>query len=100
LSALHRAIELLAPAAKDFEAQGISIVAVGTDSVEGLGKTAEKAKQDDGFPFPLVSDESLKAFKAYRAYDDFERMPCTVPSSWTATAMCAGRTSATSPSPT
>ena len=68
-------LNLLAPAAKDFEAQGISLVAVGTDSVEGLGKTAATAKQGGGFPFPLVSDESLKAFKAYRAYDDFERMP-------------------------
>jgi alkyl hydroperoxide reductase subunit AhpC len=42
--------------------------------MEGLRKTAEKSKENAGFPFPLVSDESLKAFKAYRAYDDFERM--------------------------
>jgi len=42
--------------------------------VAGLRKTAEKAKQDEGFPFPLVSDESLKTFQAYRAYDDFEHM--------------------------
>src|SRR6266568_5081728 len=68
-------VNLLAPAAKDFGSQGISIAALGTDSVEGLRKTAEKAKQDGGFPFPLMSDESLKTFKAYRAYDDFERMP-------------------------
>jgi peroxiredoxin len=68
-------LNLLAPAAKDFAAQGVGIVAVGTDSVEGLRKTAERAKPDGEFPFPLVSDESLGTFKTYRAYDDFERMP-------------------------
>jgi peroxiredoxin len=68
-------LNLLAPAAKDFQAQGISIVAVSTDSADGLHKTVPQAKQDGGFPFPLVSDESLKTFKAYRAYDDFEHMP-------------------------
>lgn len=65
----------LSPAAKDFQAQGISIVAVSTDDVAGLGKTADVAKQDGEFPFPLLSDKSMKAFKAYRAYDDFEKMP-------------------------
>jgi peroxiredoxin len=68
-------LNTLAPAAKDFESLGISIVAIGTDSEEGLHKTAEQAKSDGGFTFPLLSDASLKAFKAYRTYDDFERMP-------------------------
>jgi peroxiredoxin len=68
-------LNLLAPKAKEFTAQGISIVAVSTDSEDGLHKSAEQSKQDGGFPFPIVSDDTLKAFKAYRAYDDFERMP-------------------------
>jgi len=68
-------LNLLAPAAKEFEAQGIAIVAVSTDNADGLRKTVEKAKQEGGCPFPLVSDASLKAFKSYRAFDDFERMP-------------------------
>ena len=68
-------LNLLGPIAKDFQAQGISIVAVSTDSVDGLHKTVEKAKQESGFPFPIVSDQSLETFKAYRAYDDFEQMP-------------------------
>jgi peroxiredoxin len=68
-------LSLLTPAAKDFAAEGVSIVAVSTDSVDGLHQTTEKVKQDGGLPFPLVSDKSLKTFKAYRAYDDFERMP-------------------------
>jgi len=68
-------LNLLTPAARDFTSEGISIVAVSTDRVEGLRQTFEKVKQEAGLPFPLVSDESLKTFKAYQAYDDFERMP-------------------------
>jgi len=65
----------LKPAAKEFQAQGVSIVAVSTDDAAGLSRTAAIAKQNDDFPFPLLSDHSLKTFKAYRAYDDFEKMP-------------------------
>jgi len=68
-------LTLLAPAAKEFQAQGVSIVAVSTDDAAGLSRTAAIAKQNDDFPFPLLSDHSLKTFKAYRAYDDFEKMP-------------------------
>lgn len=68
-------LNLLAPVAQDFQAQGISIVAVSTDTSAGLEKTMKLAKQGGGFPFPLVSDKSLTAFKAYRAYDEFEEMP-------------------------
>jgi len=65
-------LSLLSPIAKEFEAQGIRIVAVSTDTVEGLGTTAAKAKREEAFPFPLVSDATLEIFKAYDAYDDFE----------------------------
>ncbi|HEX7860349.1 MAG TPA: redoxin domain-containing protein [Verrucomicrobiae bacterium] len=63
------------PRIRDFDSAGISIVAVSTDSVEGLRKTLAKSSTANGFPFPVVSDESLATFKAYRAYDDFEEMP-------------------------
>ena len=52
-----------------------SISFMSTDSADGLKKTLEKSKSEDGFPFPLVSNEKLDVFKAYRAYDDFEKMP-------------------------
>ena len=68
-------LNAFAPMAKDFAAAGISLVAVSTDSVEGLKKTFAKSKDAAGFPFPLVSDQSLKIFKAYRAFDDFENLP-------------------------
>ena len=64
-----------APMADEFKAAGIALVAVSTDSVEGLRDTAEKAKYNGGFPIPLVSDASLKTFKTYRAHDDFEAKP-------------------------
>jgi peroxiredoxin len=63
------------PAAREFADAGISLVAISTDSVEGLKKTFAKSKNEDGFPFPLLSDESLEAFKSFRAFDDFESMP-------------------------
>ena len=66
-------LSLLAPATEDFRTLGITIIAVSTDSVEGLNKMQQK--REGGFPFGIVSDQSLKTFKAYRAYDDFEQMP-------------------------
>ncbi|MGZ8941082.1 MAG: peroxiredoxin family protein, partial [Limisphaerales bacterium] len=68
-------LNTFAPRVKEFDSAGISIVAVSTDSVEGLRKTHAKSATANGFPFPIVSDEPLATFKAYRAYDDFENMP-------------------------
>jgi peroxiredoxin len=68
-------LNAFAPLAEEFKNAGISLVAIGTDSVEGLKKTVERAKREAPFPFPLLSDASLKSFKAYRAFDDFESMP-------------------------
>lgn len=64
-----------APEAEAFKKAGIALVAVSTDTVEGLNFTVEKAKYNGGFPIPLLSDSSLKAFKAFRAHDDFEQQP-------------------------
>jgi alkyl hydroperoxide reductase subunit AhpC len=58
---------------KDFEALGISVVAVSTDDVEGIEKIRQK--REGGYPFPIVSDKPMKVFRAYGAYDDFEQMP-------------------------
>src|SRR5207237_5540822 len=65
---------LLADNAKDFEAQGIRIVAVSSSGGADLPPSSA-AKIKEAFPFALASDPSLKIFKAYRAYDDFEQMP-------------------------
>jgi peroxiredoxin len=64
-----------APEAEAFKKAGIALLAVSTDTVEGLNFTVEKAKYNGGFPIPLHSDASLKTFKAFRAHDDFEQQP-------------------------
>ena len=67
-------LNAFAPLYKRFAAAGIDVVAISTDSVSGLNETfAGEGKEN--FPFPLLSDESLTAFKAFRAYDDFESLP-------------------------
>jgi peroxiredoxin len=60
------------PKAKEFQAAGIDLVAISSDDVEKLKKTAEQAKQEGGFPFPILSDGTQQVFKQYRSYDDFE----------------------------
>lgn len=65
-------LQALVPRAGEFKAAGIEILAVSTDTVDGLGKTLEKAGKDGKFPFPLVADPGLGTFKAWHAHDDFE----------------------------
>ena len=74
---LHCAEQLqaFAPRLAEFEKAGISLVAVSTDNLEDLKKSHERYKKDGVFPFPLVSDDALAAFKQYHAYDDFEKVP-------------------------
>lgn len=68
-------LNILAPLHTAFAEAGIRIVAVSTDSAEGLHQTFAKAEGGAGFPFPLVADPALEVFKAYRAFDDFEKQP-------------------------
>ncbi len=63
------------PVAKEFADAGIDLIAIGTERSEELHKTYALAKEDAGFPFPILADESLATFKAFRAFDDFEAMP-------------------------
>jgi len=68
-----------APYQERFAEAGIELLAVSTDTTEGLRRTYAFASDDDEeknpFPFPLLSDPELNAFKDYRAFDDFEDMP-------------------------
>lgn len=65
-----------APAKEKFAAAGIEMVAISTDSPDGLAKTFLKTdEKENPYPFPLLSDASLETFKAYRAFDDFENIP-------------------------
>jgi peroxiredoxin len=62
-----------APLAAEFKQAGIELLAVSTDTASGLQFTVEKAKYNGGFPIRLAADPGLKAFKAFRAHDDFEQ---------------------------
>jgi peroxiredoxin len=76
-------LRTFAKEAKAFEDAGLALVAVSTDAVADLSKSlanaagdaSGEAKAGGGFAFPLVSDARLGVFKAYGAYDDFEKMP-------------------------
>ena len=68
-------LQQLAPRAKEFGEAGIDILAVGTDTPEGLDKTLANAGPGGVFPFPLAADPSRAAFRAWHAHDDFEDVP-------------------------
>jgi peroxiredoxin len=64
--------------AEDFKKQGIEIIAISPDSVEEAPLANKFAKTKGGFPFKLVSAKGIETFQAYRAYDDFEKLPLHV----------------------
>ncbi len=73
---LHCAQQLqaFAPVMKDFNAAGIEMIAVSTDSHEDLKRSIDN--YDEGkLPIPLVANSELDVFKLYRVYDDFEHQP-------------------------
>jgi peroxiredoxin len=67
-------VQAFGSAAKDFEAAGISLVGVSSDDQAGLKQSID-AYQGGPIPLPLVADNALDTFKAYRCYDDFEQQP-------------------------
>ncbi|MFN0054101.1 MAG: redoxin domain-containing protein [Planctomycetales bacterium] len=73
---LHCAEQLqkFAPLTAEFQAAGISLLAVSTDDRSGLAKSLENYKSGV-FPFPLTTDSGLHVFRSYRAFDDFEQKP-------------------------
>ncbi len=63
------------PLAEKYKEAGIEIVAISTETVEGLRETLQESEGEKSpFPFTMLSDDSLQHFKAYRAFDDFEDM--------------------------
>lgn len=77
-NACARCMEQLAafaPMKAEFDRAGIELVAISTDTPQMLQTQNDRLKLEARFPFPLLSDHDCKAFKAFRAYDDFEAMP-------------------------
>jgi peroxiredoxin len=68
-------LNAFAPKRADFLQAGIEMVAISTDPVGELQKSQLAYSEAGFFPFPIIADPALDAFKAYRAYDDFENKP-------------------------
>ena len=69
-------LQAIAPKMDAFREAGLEIVAVSTESQSELAQALESyEKGGDSVPFPLVADPKLATFRAYRAYDDFEKAP-------------------------
>ncbi|MES2789378.1 MAG: redoxin domain-containing protein [Planctomycetota bacterium] len=67
-------LQAFAPKAAEFGKQGITLVGVSTDGREGLEKSL-KSYGEQAFPFALLSNPTMDAFKTNRAFDDFENRP-------------------------
>src|SRR4030095_13263421 len=68
-------LNALAPVTNGFSEAGIEVVAVSTETPDGLKNTLEKSKDGNGYPFQVVSDHGFEAFKTFRSFDDFENIP-------------------------
>jgi cyanophycinase len=73
---LHCAEQLqaIAPRIDEFTKAGLSVIAISSDSLEGLARSQENYGKEP-MPFPLVANPDHDVFRAYRAYDDFEDQP-------------------------
>lgn len=68
-------IQKFQPLAKDFAASNISLVAISSEPLDTLKGSLAKLSPKEAVPFPLAADPDMNVFKAYRAYDDFEKAP-------------------------
>lgn len=68
-------LQKFAPRVNDFQRAGISIVGISTEDLPSLTTALANFSKDSPFPIPLAADHELKVFRAYRAYDDFEKLP-------------------------
>ena len=68
-------LQKFAPRVNDFQQAGISIVGLSTEDLPSLTTAVTNFSKDTPFPIPLAADPELKTFKAYRAFDDFEKKP-------------------------
>lgn len=72
---LHCAEQLnaFAPHVSEFENAGFKMLAISSDDRDGLQESINNFTGD--LPYRFASDESLKVFRQFRAYDDFESQP-------------------------
>ncbi len=69
-------LRAFAPHAAAFTQSGLTLLAFSTDTPLGVAETVQLgADGPSPVTFPLYSDVSLSAFRAFDAYDDFESKP-------------------------
>ncbi len=68
-------LRALGPKAAAFAELGIDVVAVGSDPADKAAASLAAMSAEERFPFPLLADPALAAFRAWRCHDDFESMP-------------------------
>ncbi len=68
-------IQKFVPEVARFADAGIGLTAISTEPSDVLQGGLEKLSPHERVPFPLAADPELNVFKAYRAYDDFEKLP-------------------------
>ena len=68
-------LKTFAPLREKYEQAGLTVIAVSTDSVDGLQKTFQVAGAGDAIPFQLVSDEKQSTFAEFGAMDSRNNEP-------------------------
>ncbi len=68
-------LQKFAPRSNDFQQAGLSVVAISTEDLASLTTSIANFSKESLFPIPLAADPEQRIFKAYRAYDDFEKTP-------------------------
>ncbi len=69
-------LQAFSPLTEEFAQAGISLLGIGSDSVEDLRESlAHPPKGRSAIKFPLLADDALDVFRSYRAFDDFEEQP-------------------------
>ncbi|MBL9082839.1 MAG: redoxin domain-containing protein [Planctomycetales bacterium] len=59
----------------EFKQAGIEVIAISTDKVDALQTAVAALKPEEQYSFTIYSGGDLEAFKALRAFDDFEQQP-------------------------
>jgi peroxiredoxin len=68
-------LKALQPRQQDLRALGVEVVAIGTDPLARARAALQALGEGERLDFPILADPGLQAFRAWRAYDDFEAMP-------------------------
>ena len=68
-------LQTLSPKLAAFAQANIDLVAIGNEPIEKVLQLQQSLPPDQRLSLRLGSDPELAAFRAFRAYDDFERMP-------------------------